>query len=258
MKPPLHIDTPPTLARWITLGVAATLALAAVAYFASGTATPDPDGGNAPAGNTPSAANATGEVRPRSPEFPKVKLALVETRVVGDTAQAVIEADGQSGTYKPGQDITQGIRLSAVESDHVVLAFAGSTRILWGTLKDGAQHVAPDIRERNRGIDITKLTPTRPRSAEAFLRDVLVKPTPRGGFEIEAVTPGSMYAKLGLQPGDVVFSIDTPKMAAVDENSMVALIAMTEVELDIFRNGQQLRLKHALNVDDPASANERQ
>jgi type II secretory pathway component PulC len=257
MKPTLHINSQPTPARWIAIGVAAALALAAVAYFASGTATPEPESGNAAAGNAPSAAPATGEARPRAPEFPKIKLALIETRVVGDTAQAVIEADGQSGTYQPGQDITQGIRLNAVESDHVVLAFAGSTRILWGTLKDGAQHVAPDIRERNRSIEIAKLTPTRPRSAEAFLRDVLVKPNPRGGFEIEAVTPGSMYAKLGLQPGDVVFSLDTPKMAAIDENSMVALIAMTEVELDIFRNGQQLRLKRALNVDEPASGNDR-
>lgn len=120
---------------------------------------------------------------------------------------------------------------------------------------NAAQASAPpedaDIRERNRGVQIALLTHSRPSLAEAFLREVQVSPGPRGGFVVQAVMPDSRHHKLGLQPGDVVYSLDSPKTVAVDDNSMIALMQQTEIEIEVYRNGSPLRLQHAYNVDPP-------
>lgn len=106
-----------------------------------------------------------------------------------------------------------------------------------------------DIRERNRGVQIAQLTHSRPSLAEAFLREVQLSPGPRGGFVVQSVLPDSRHHKLGLQPGDVVYSLDTPKSSAIDDNSMIALMQQTEIEIEVYRNGVALRLQHAYNVD---------
>jgi type II secretory pathway component PulC len=169
----------------------------------------------------------------------------------------VIDIAGQRRTLTPGQELTHGIRLNTIENDHVVLAFAGSTRILWGAVQgkpDDEGGSGPDIRERNRHIEVARLTASRPMMADTFLREVLVQANPRGGYEVVSVTPGSMYDKMGVLPGDVIYTLDTPKMAAVDEGSMIALMQQTEIELDVHRKGAQIRLRHALNVDEPAAS----
>jgi len=118
----------------------------------------------------------------------------------------------------------------------------------------GVPAVALDIRERNRTVQVSQLTLSRPSLAEAFLSEVHLSPNPRGGFVVQEVAPDGRHHKLGLQPGDVVYSLDTPKMAAVDDSSMTALMQQTEIELDVYRNGSLLRLRHAYNTDPPAEA----
>jgi S1-C subfamily serine protease len=86
-------------------------------------------------------------------------------------------------------------------------------------------------------------------AASVFLDEVQVRPSPRGGYVVEAVLPQSRYDRMGLRAGDVVYSLDTPAMAAVDEGSMVALMLQTEIELDVYRQGQPMRLRVALNTD---------
>ena len=108
-----------------------------------------------------------------------------------------------------------------------------------------------DIRELNRDVQISQLTHSRASLAEAFLREVQVAPGPRGGFVVQAVMPDSRHHKLGLQPGDVIYSLDTPKSSAVDDSSMIALMQQTEIEIEVYRNGSPLRLQHAYNVDPP-------
>jgi hypothetical protein len=108
-----------------------------------------------------------------------------------------------------------------------------------------------DIRERNRNVQIAQLTHSRPSLAEAFLREVQVSAGPRGGFVVQAVLPDSRHHKLGLQPGDVIYSLDTPRSSAVDDSSMIALMQQTEIEIEVYRNGSPLRLQHAYNVDTP-------
>lgn len=109
-----------------------------------------------------------------------------------------------------------------------------------------------DLLARNAGIDTQALSAQRPLAVQSFLREVLVEPDPRGGFVVRDVLPESRYARMGLQPGDRLYSLDTPATSRTDESSMVALMQMAEIELEIYRNGQQQMLRLALNADaDP-------
>lgn len=96
-----------------------------------------------------------------------------------------------------------------------------------------------------------QLSLQRPLAARAFLDAVQLAPHPRGGFQVLAVEPGSRPARMGLRPGDRFTSFDTPLTAQLDEGSMVALMLQTTLELDIFRDGQPMRLQLALDRDDP-------
>jgi len=98
-----------------------------------------------------------------------------------------------------------------------------------------------------------QLSPLRPQSARAFLRQVELAAEPRGGYTVRAVAPGSLYERLGLQAGDWLGGLDTEDSAAVDDGSMVSLIQQATLVLDVRRGGQPLRLTMSL-ADDPPEA----
>lgn len=117
---------------------------------------------------------------------------------------------------------------------------------------------APDTRERNADIAVAQLTTSRPLAADAFLQEVLLKAQPRGGFVVQEVEPGGIYDKMGLRRSDVIYSLDTPAMSEVDENSMISLMQQTQIEINIYRDGTLIALRRALNVDEePAPAEQR-
>ncbi len=105
-------------------------------------------------------------------------------------------------------------------------------------------------------VDVQQLTASRPLAAQAFLREVSLSPRAHGGFVVDDLLADGRYDRMGLRRGDVLYTLDTPAMAQVDESSMIALTQQTEIELDIYRDGVPMRLHVALNVD-PTDATER-
>ncbi len=95
-----------------------------------------------------------------------------------------------------------------------------------------------------------QLATSRVHLAESFLSDVRVVPASRGGFMVKAIARDSLWQRMGLQAGDVVFTLDNPAMAAIDENSMIALTQQTTLEMDVYRAGVLLHLLLQLNRDD--------
>lgn len=111
---------------------------------------------------------------------------------------------------------------------------------------------APDDEDygaRNANVDIQRLTQKRPLAARAFLSEVLLASSTSAGYVVTEVLPESRYERMGLRPGDVIYTLDTPRMAAVDEGSMVALMQQTEIELEVYRQGTLLRLRANLADD---------
>lgn len=235
MNGSLRLDARPSPWRWVGLAATAVVVLAAGVW-----SLPDdtPDRPALPAATASRLAAAQADVRGDAP-FPDIDLALLDVTPRG----AVIAVASRPATYTVGQEVFPGIRLDHIDPRAVTLRFGSQTREL--ALRAAPVTVAPDT----PAVEPRQLTTARPQLAAAFLNEVQVHPDPRGGFVVDSVLPESRYDRLGLKAGDVVYSIDTPAMSAVDEGSMVALMQQTHLELDVVRNGTHLRLTAALNVD---------
>ncbi len=99
-----------------------------------------------------------------------------------------------------------------------------------------------DYATRNAGIDPHRLTLMRHQTARSFLSEVLLTQGSPSGFVVAEVLPESRYERMGLKPGDVIYTLDTPGTPSVDENSMVALMQQSELSLEVYRNGMVTRL----------------
>lgn len=99
-----------------------------------------------------------------------------------------------------------------------------------------------DYLARNAAIDTRHLSLARPVTARTFLSEVLIAPHPQAGFVVTDVLPDSRFERMGLRPGDVLYTLDTPGVPAVDESSMVALMQQTDVSLEVYRQGTLTRL----------------
>lgn len=103
-------------------------------------------------------------------------------------------------------------------------------------------HDDNDYAARNAGIDVHRLTLLRHQTARSLLSEVLLTPGSPSGFVVAEVLPESRYERMGLKPGDVIYTLDTPGSPPVDENSMVALMQQTDLSLEVYRNGTLTRL----------------
>jgi hypothetical protein len=99
-----------------------------------------------------------------------------------------------------------------------------------------------DYASRNASIDPHRLTLMRHQTARSFLSEVLLAQGSPSGFVVAEVLPESRYERMGLRPGDVIYTLDTPGTPGIDENSMVALMQQTELSLEVYRNGTLTRL----------------
>lgn len=113
---------------------------------------------------------------------------------------------------------------------------------------------ADDYAARNAGIDVNRLTQTRAVAARTFLSEVLLATGPTSGFVVSEVLPESRYERMGLRPGDVIYSLDTPGVPSIDETSMIALMQQTELRLEVYRNGTLTRLHTNLATPDESDA----
>lgn len=109
--------------------------------------------------------------------------------------------------------------------------------------------LGPDPRTLNAGIAPERLSVQHRLAAQAFLDHVVLQPEPRGGYQVQAVLPGSVYARSGLRPGDTVYTLDLPDQPPVDESNMVALTRVHELAFQVVRDGALVRLSVRLNEE---------
>lgn len=115
-----------------------------------------------------------------------------------------------------------------------------------------AEDSGSDPRLQNAAIDPARLSVHQLLAAQALLDHVVLRPEPRGGFLVDAVLPGSLYARADLRPGDAIYSLDVPGQAIVDEKNMVALTSVHEMTFNVVRAGALVRLSVRLNDETSA------
>lgn len=249
---------------WLTISLATAVVASAVAVALWSGNKNKPSEVRSPAAAAPSSAvrpqtqmRAPREISPAR-GFPDVKLSLTGITRQGEGATALISVDGRpAGAYGVGQELLDGITIRSILQNRVVLGYGPLSRTLLlgadrkaDTVAEAAQEtekIVEGYKEMNPDIDPTLLSRNRIALAKDFLSEVKLARNPRGGFVVEQVEPRSMYGKLGLRPGDVVFSIDTPETAAVDESSMESVMSQTTIELEVLRDGNFVLLRHRLD-----------
>ncbi|MFL6655900.1 MAG: type II secretion system protein N [Sulfurifustis sp.] len=193
--------------------------------------------------------------------FPDVRLALSGVTRRGNEAVALIGVEGREPQYYAvGQEVIGEITVRSILPDRVVLGYRDLTKALYLKNRSGdvpakaTPAVSPDTededegyKEKNPNIDPASLTLKRTTAAKEFLREVALAPDPRGGFVVKEVTPGSVYEMMGLRAGDILYSIDTPANRDIDESSMESMIRQVELQLEVYRNGNFVLLRRALN-----------
>lgn len=241
------------------LGAAGVVLRSAPSHRAAPVPPPAPPPTFAPSAPEPGPAGKVPDVAERR-AFPNVRLALAGIMREGSQARALIGVgDAPARAYTVGQELAAGITLRAILTDRVLVAYgdqsktlrlaagpADNTRVAAAAPPQPAGPVE-GYKEINPDVDPTVLTTNRILAAKDFLGKVRLAPNPRGGFVVEQVERNSLYDKLGVRPGDVIYSIDTPATANIDESSMESVMMQTELQLEVYRNGRRVLLRQRLN-----------
>ena len=174
--------------------------------------------------------------------WPAQPPAALHTQASAPVAQA--QRAGQAWPFAAGAPVADA-------AEH-----AAATHSPWDRLQPVADEdetaQGPDPRTLNAGIAPERLSVQRRLAAQDFLDHVVLQPEPRGGYMVQAVLPGSVYARSGLRPGDTVYTLDLPDQPPVEESNMVALTSVHELTFQVVRAGALVRLSVRLNEETPS------
>lgn len=169
-------------------------------------------------------------------------LALVGTRVdrVSGRGSAIIASDdGKQASYLVGETVAPGVTLQAVAFDAVTLATAAGAETLFLDQSAGPAPVTP---ESAAIATVAGAPPAR------LAADILVTPRLRGtaitGYILAPKGSGAAFAAAGLQPGDVLISVDGAPVAAIGDPLVLARrLDAGGVVAAIERGGQRIDLR---------------
>lgn len=183
-------------------------------------------------------AAATAQIQAAAPSLPMVDLffrgasratssgsgealgySLRGVRTDGTGGSAILEKDGRQAPHAVGREIAPGIRLEAVGADHAILVSGGERHRLELPRHSSARAASrPAARSsRSRAQTIAHAPASAPESANAIATDTATaRPLssgdtatqPDGGYAIPTGGGNPLLRQAGLQPGDVVLSVN--------------------------------------------------
>lgn len=169
-------------------------------------------------------------------------LTLLGTRVdtVSGRGSAIIATpDGTQASFLVGETIMPGVRLRSVEFDGVTIDRGGASERLMLDQSSGSPPVTPE----SAGV------PTEAPAVKAASLAAAVNASPRltgtalTGLVLSPKGDGAAFAAAGLQPGDVLVSVNgRPVSELRDPAAIVALLDAGSASLAIERGGRPLTL----------------
>lgn len=187
-----------------------------------------------------------------------------------DSLALISEKTGPDRTYRLGDTVPGGARLTGIEAAYVTLEFQGRKELLgFGGLGTGSPppSTTPPVRALPAHADaflvpmegITYISDTHFILSREKVRDFLNSPDAMkdarwilqkdGSLFVERIREGSVYEKAGLRVGDVITEINATPIK--DSNQVMALYAgldkMQHLDLTIERMGQEQHLLYDIN-----------
>jgi protein-disulfide isomerase/type II secretory pathway component PulC len=159
-------------------------------------------------------------VRPASAERSEIPLLLVGTVVDADPQRSLAAFESETWratrSFRPGEEVLEGVTLARVESRRVLVRRAdGTTEMLSLAARaapDGQEASALESRESEGVLHLSREAVDRALEDREALEERLAP----GRLDVEGhhllklqeIEPGSLYEALGLLPGDVVMQVD--------------------------------------------------
>jgi type II secretion system protein C len=188
-------------------------------------------------------------------QLPISALNIVLTGVMsrGNSSFAFLSINGAPEIFLTiGQEVTAGAMLEAVHSDRVVLRrgtsletvlLKGSDIVLApGSITGPGGAPSPVQPLGNGAFGINRQALTQSMTPQA-LRQATVAPGPEGGLVMQTIEPGSMFERLGLNPGDIVRNINGRTVNSLGDAMSIYAETLSaseseEIAVEISRGGR--------------------
>jgi general secretion pathway protein C len=159
-----------------------------------------------------------------------------------------------------GDEVSPGVKLAEVRPDHVIIARAGAReRIDLAAPHSGAGGTRLAARARGFRINVSRSAENRYSLSRKELDEALRDPSqleylgqigmpPGGGVRLDAAPAGSLAAKLGLQPGDVIKKVNGQPVASPGDLARLyqQFATLSRIEAELRRGNATVQLTYQI------------
>ncbi|AKM11822.1 type II secretion system protein N [Croceicoccus naphthovorans] len=168
----------------------------------------------------------------------------------GGTA-IVAGSDGEQGVYRIGEEVMDGVTLSAVAFDHVTLSRGGGAELLYLDQSKPAPTVAPTtvnpVAPPPPVVPPPPAAPPPPSSevSASALQQGIAFAAGDGGIMLNAKGDGAAFRRAGLRSGDVLTAVNGRAVSGAGDLSRVAgqLSPGSSVTMTVKRNGRDVPVR---------------
>ncbi|MEL6567814.1 MAG: type II secretion system protein N [Pseudomonadota bacterium] len=159
----------------------------------------------------------------------------------------IVTPDNRQGVYREGEEILDGVVLSRVLSDRVILEKDGRFESLFWDGRDGALNVLGSAYEPRQNVanqEVVEGSTYRIASLSTLLGAARIeRATGPAGWRFRAVGDPSVLRSAGIFDGDYLMSIDGTSAESLNYESLSALLNNADrVNLSVRRGTQTLNL----------------
>lgn len=189
---------------------------------------------------------ADGQAGPVVASSLNLKLFGIRLDQVSGRGSAIIGTpDGQQGSYVVGDEIISGVTLSGVAFDAVTLSRDGVSEQLFLDQSYAAAPVAPSApapQSAEAAVDTARISSAVAFSPRLDGRNV-------SGVLLQPKGDGALFRRLGLQPGDVLVSVNGTAIRSAEQVGGLAqmLEASSKASLQVERGGRLVNLSVAVD-----------
>ena len=193
-----------------------------------------------------------------------LKLKGVVAPTPGTAASAIFSTgSGRDVSVFIEREVTPGVKLAEVHADHVIVSRGGVPERIDLDLRApaSAKSVAPanGPRQGNFRLNVAKSGPASYTFSRKELDDALRDPNqlgylgqigvpPGGGVRMDQAPPGSLAAKLGLQPGDVIKRVNAQAIASTGDLARLytQFNSLSTITADVQRGSEMVHLTYTV------------
>ena len=204
-----------------------------------------------------SAANASAPTTPT--RLPLDLRAVFVSKDPGQSTAIIAQRNNSGRLYSPGDMLPGGAILASIEATRVILSRAGAREELAfksdfkakrsiqaaTIVPQQVAQTSPEVPANPQSNALQQISAQLAQDPDETLEKMGVSQRSEGGYRIGSTANQPFLAQSGLQPGDVVLSINGRPLGdiSVDRLALTNLANAGSVSVELLRNGQTLTIK---------------